>query len=115
LIWKEIFFGNKGIFYLSEAIKQNQKITYLDLAHNNIGDEGIKYFAETIKHNTALTFLDLQGNQIGYEGIKHVAKSMKENLFITELKLYNLTTDKLFEKRIKQIESYITRNKKLNS
>ena len=42
--------------YLSDSLKINKTVTYLDLGGNKIGDESMKYLSDYLKRDTTLTY-----------------------------------------------------------
>ena len=58
---------------LSQSLKLNQSLKYLNLSSNKIKDEGLLDLAEYLKINTTLVELSLGANGISNEGVAAVA------------------------------------------
>ncbi|KAJ6255577.1 hypothetical protein M0813_11137 [Anaeramoeba flamelloides] len=81
--------GDEGTQALSEGVKENQALTNLNLSRNQIGAEGMKDLSETLKVNQTLICLDLRRNKIGSKGIKYLSHALKINQTLTQLDLYD--------------------------
>jgi len=86
-------------FFTSDHNKDNNKLTHLDLANNNITDEGLTHLTEALMHHECnLTHLNLLGNNITDEGLKHLTKAlMHHECNLTHLDLWdnNITDEGL--------------------
>jgi Ran GTPase-activating protein (RanGAP) involved in mRNA processing and transport len=73
-LWKNDL-SDGGVQHLTESISLSKnRIRTLDLSQNGITDRGVKYLARMLKNNQLLTNLLLAGNDITYEGIKLLAQ-----------------------------------------
>lgn len=59
---------------LCDALKNNRRLTKLNLYGNSIGDAGAEYVAEMLKVNSSLTYLNLGKNNILDQGGLHLAR-----------------------------------------
>ncbi|XP_044162704.1 NLR family CARD domain-containing protein 3-like [Acropora millepora] len=92
LTWLELSgnrIGNEGADALAKGLKENSTLTSLDLSHNRIGNDGADALAKGLKENSTLTSLDLSNNRIGNDGADALAKGLKENSTLTSLDLSN--------------------------
>ncbi|GJQ14890.1 hypothetical protein GpartN1_g6681.t1 [Galdieria partita] len=80
---------SNGLKYLSEALKENDTLTELNIAWNTITSEGAKYLSEALKENDTLTVLNIGDNNITSEGAKYLSEALKENDTLTELYIDN--------------------------
>ena len=80
-----------GTRFLMEGLAKNTStaLEILDLSWNAIGPEGAKQVAEVLKENSKLTSVNLEGNQIGNIGCESLAKALKYNFSLKELILTN--------------------------
>ncbi|MGB6976419.1 MAG: hypothetical protein WBE18_03065 [Gammaproteobacteria bacterium] len=92
LIWNSI--GPEGAKALAEALQTNFLLTSLKFGGNQMGDEGMQVLAQVLETNMTVTELDLADNQIGDKGAQTLAKSLKFNRKLTALNLaWNLIGD----------------------
>jgi len=82
----EIPFGLNII--LTDWLKNNKSLVYLDLSSNYIDDTMIDVLSDTIKFNNTLRSIDLSNNSITDRGALKLYQSIKYSN-ITELKLVN--------------------------
>ncbi|GAM17391.1 hypothetical protein SAMD00019534_005660, partial [Acytostelium subglobosum LB1] len=80
--------GN-GCQVISQALRSNTSLTYLDLNGNNIKPEGCRELATLISANQTLKTLKLGNNSIGNQGATYLAASLKDNKTLTSLDLEN--------------------------
>jgi Ran GTPase-activating protein (RanGAP) involved in mRNA processing and transport len=77
-----------GIAAIAKAIKTNERITILSLAHNYIKEAGIILFAkDAILKKRSLTELDLSQNRIGRLGARAVSDALRKNGYLRQLGL----------------------------
>jgi Ran GTPase-activating protein (RanGAP) involved in mRNA processing and transport len=77
-----------GIAAIAQAIKTNNQITILNLAHNYIKETGITLFArDAILKKRTLTELDLSQNRIGRKGALVVGDALRKNGYLRQLGL----------------------------
>ncbi|KAJ3429687.1 leucine-rich repeat-containing protein [Anaeramoeba flamelloides] len=72
--------GDEGMQALNEALKVNQTLTNLDLGNNRIGNKGMQALSESLKVNQTLNQLGLAGNKIKDEGMQALSESLKSQL-----------------------------------
>jgi Ran GTPase-activating protein (RanGAP) involved in mRNA processing and transport len=82
---------------LAEALKDNETVTKIILAYNNIGSEGAEALANMLKDNNTITHVDLGHNNIGPEGAKALAKTLGLKVVTGKEKLIGLN---LFDNKI---------------
>src|ERR1700729_2356055 len=87
LVVVEYFTDLAQIQRLGGFLKNNDTITDIDLADNEIGTEGAKVIADVLKVNHTITYIDLTNNEIGTEGAKVIAGVLKVNNTITNIGL----------------------------
>ena len=106
-----------GAVNISEVLRINKTVKYLDISDNPVGDDGIsaisdglhvnatliqlvarscKFYskgaesiAEMLQTNKTLKYLDISGNHIDDDGITTVACSIQANTTLDELKLHD--------------------------
>lgn len=71
--------NNKDAEFISELLKINKSIEYLNLCNNYITDKGIEFIADALKINKYLMNLDLSYNKINDNGIKYIIDALKIN------------------------------------
>jgi Ran GTPase-activating protein (RanGAP) involved in mRNA processing and transport len=79
--------AGEKVKYIAEILRENIKLTQLNLASNCIRNSEAECIAATLKENTTLTQLNLDDNYIGPPGIKYIAAALKENTTLTWLNL----------------------------
>jgi len=80
----------KGLQPLVPALKQNHVLVALNLGRNQLGDGGSATLAEGLKMNNSLKRLDLGWNMIGPYGIRFIAEVLEENDVLETLNIrYN--------------------------
>lgn len=70
---------------LAEALKDNLRLTKLDLCYNQIDEKGAALLSKALEGNRALTKLGLSDNQIGDGGAASLAAVLKVNSTLTEI------------------------------
>ena len=60
---------------LSDSLKSNSTLTYLDLRGNSIDDRGARALSDFLKSNSTLTTLNLNENSIGELGASLLSDS----------------------------------------
>ena len=85
--------GDKGVEILSDFLKENKSIVYLDLSSNDIGIKGADLLFKILINNISIISLNLSSldginrNRICSEGCKFLTTLLKENKFLNELNL----------------------------
>jgi serine/threonine protein kinase len=79
--------GVPGATAVAEAIKQSNTLTSVDLRGNDIGDAGATAVAEAIQHSKTLTSVNLGANHIGNAGATAVAEAIKQSNTLTSVDL----------------------------
>ena len=86
-------------FFTSDHNKDNNKLTHLNLMHNNITAEGLKHLTKALMHRECkLTHLYLRDSNITDEGLKHLTEAlMHHECKLTHLNLAhnNITAEGL--------------------
>ncbi|KAI9516576.1 hypothetical protein NQZ68_013632 [Dissostichus eleginoides] len=79
---------DQDILALSKCLKNNKRVTGLDLRYNNITDEGVGHLAELLQEESlALRSLDLTLNDFQKNGAEVLAKSLECNSTLLSLRL----------------------------
>ena len=78
-----------GAKAIALALKENETLKSLDLAHNQITDVGAEAIALALKENKTLTSLDLESNQITDVGAEAIMLALTENKTLASLNLNN--------------------------
>jgi Ran GTPase-activating protein (RanGAP) involved in mRNA processing and transport len=92
------------------ALKENTKITELNLSGNNIGDKEAKALADMLKENTKITKLNLLKSNLGKDGAEELADMLKEN---KKIKTLNLSNSNLGKDGAKALADMLKENKTL--
>eukprot|EP01125_Pyxidicula_operculata_P009308 TRINITY_DN3067_c0_g1_i1.p1 TRINITY_DN3067_c0_g1~~TRINITY_DN3067_c0_g1_i1.p1 ORF type:complete len:284 (-),score=47.78 TRINITY_DN3067_c0_g1_i1:302-1153(-) len=79
--------GDDGIKHVSESLRTNTTLTYLNLEGNKIREEGTKYLCGSLKENTTLTHLIFDVNYVGNEGAQYISDFLRVNSTLTYLTL----------------------------
>eukprot|EP01125_Pyxidicula_operculata_P002831 TRINITY_DN1265_c0_g1_i2.p1 TRINITY_DN1265_c0_g1~~TRINITY_DN1265_c0_g1_i2.p1 ORF type:complete len:679 (-),score=121.35 TRINITY_DN1265_c0_g1_i2:83-2119(-) len=98
--------GSNGAKLLSEALKNNQTITFLDLYHTGIGDDEVVLLCDSLMQNS-LKSLKLEKNSIGDKGANAISEMMKCNTTLTTL---YLSGNMISPIGIKKISEFLTIN-----
>ena len=64
---------------------KNERLSRLDLRHNDLGDGGAATLAAAIKGKCVLQHLDLSANSIGHKGAEALAGALKVNTLLQVL------------------------------
>ena len=75
----------EGVDRVARALKDNETVSYLDLAQNMIEREGAGHIAACLETNKSLTNIDLSTNGIDDLGAERVVHSLKENKTLKHL------------------------------
>lgn len=65
----------------------NSLLVSLNLMNNNIGDEGAKVLSQLLRRNTALRWLDLSYNGLSPTGASHIALALKSNVVLKSVRI----------------------------
>ena len=79
------FFGIYSIKFLIDILKNEDRITRLNLSKNNIGDQGVELLCTSLKNSKSLISLDLSSNSISHIGGNIIFKT-----FINQQSIINL-------------------------
>eukprot|EP01127_Copromyxa_protea_P016549 TRINITY_DN4937_c0_g1_i2.p1 TRINITY_DN4937_c0_g1~~TRINITY_DN4937_c0_g1_i2.p1 ORF type:complete len:278 (-),score=15.57 TRINITY_DN4937_c0_g1_i2:155-988(-) len=104
--------GPESARFISEAMKANNTVTFLDLTTMHIESEGARFISEVLKVNNTLTCLNLDSNSIGAEGARFISDALKVNNTLT---LLNLTSNKIGSEGAKFIAEALQVNRTLTS
>ena len=72
---------------LADALRDNTKLTALNLSNCNLGDGALVKIAESIKHNSTLYDLNLSDNKLQRPGLVAVGKALATNTGLITLNL----------------------------
>jgi Ran GTPase-activating protein (RanGAP) involved in mRNA processing and transport len=91
LILADAFLGDEGCIKLSNGLKNNQKLVYLDIRGNSIRCDGAVVLGQLLKVNSTLQHLNLEWNCVGIweAGISALADALSMNSTLTTLDLRN--------------------------
>ncbi|XP_029698529.1 leucine-rich repeat-containing protein 34 [Takifugu rubripes] len=78
---------DKDALVVSKCLKNNRRVTGLDVSYNNITDEGLKHFADLLQDDSTLNSLDLRFNDCQTDGAKALAKILQGNSTLFSLTL----------------------------
>ncbi|CAF1061351.1 unnamed protein product [Rotaria sordida] len=76
-----------GAQHLSNALRQNKTLTTLRLRRNRIENKGAQYLSDALRQNATLTTLELVCNFIGDEGVQHLSGALQQNKTLTTIDL----------------------------
>lgn len=101
------FIGNDGAKYLGELLKNNNKIRYIDIIHNNINQVGINYIIDGLKYNTSLIKLLYTQYKITLSetGKDYIKKKLEDNNNLMDINTQNMVESILQPWYIKDIYS----------
>lgn len=77
------------VINLSESLKTNTTVTYLNLSENCITPESLSALGEMLCTNKTLLHLNLSGNEIGPKAV-HLIEALQNNSTLQVLCLYNI-------------------------
>jgi Ran GTPase-activating protein (RanGAP) involved in mRNA processing and transport len=87
---KFCFLHVEQIKALSQHLKVNKTLVYLDLKHNGLENESGQYISEMLAVNYHLHCVNLENNLLGDDFIIHLCQSLQKNNTLAILKLgYN--------------------------
>jgi Ran GTPase-activating protein (RanGAP) involved in mRNA processing and transport len=79
---------SNGSSIIANALNNNNTLTSLSLAYNNLHDEGVRFLADVLSlNNSKLETLSLHSNEIADKGVKYLCDMLKENKTLTWLYL----------------------------
>ena len=58
-----------GVENIVSFLKNNNTLKYLDISFNSLEDKALEILSEALKRNTCLRFLNLLGNEFGEYGL----------------------------------------------
>ncbi|CAF1069844.1 unnamed protein product [Rotaria sordida] len=87
LFLRDSHITSEGALIISEALRKNNTLEGLFLAHNQLGDDGTKYLAEALdgNKNSTIKQLSLCDNGITDKGIEYLARMLESNATLTHL------------------------------
>ena len=100
--------SDKGVIFISNCL--NDMLCALDLACNQITDNGVETLTKAISTKTSLQKLDLSSNMISDEGILFLCDFLNHNESLNEL---NLSGNTISNKGIQKLNEAIQDNNKL--
>ena len=68
-------FSDAGAYCVSQGLKHNTTLVYLNLRHTGMTDKGAEYIAQALESNCSLQKLDMGSNQISERGFACIYKS----------------------------------------
>ncbi|XP_034415796.1 leucine-rich repeat-containing protein 34 isoform X3 [Cyclopterus lumpus] len=90
---------DKDVLALSKCLRDNKRVTALDVGYNNITDEGVGHLVDLLQFifpcspeqedGSSLRSLDLTFNDIRSDGAEVLAKSLQRNSTLLSLRLSN--------------------------
>ncbi|KAM9712908.1 leucine-rich repeat-containing protein 34 [Menidia menidia] len=79
---------DEDVFSLAKCLRDDERVSGLDVGYNHIGDEGARHLAELLQaEKSALRFLDLTFNDIQTDGAQFLASSLQHNGRLLSLRL----------------------------
>uniref|UniRef100_H3CG38 Leucine rich repeat containing 34 n=1 Tax=Tetraodon nigroviridis TaxID=99883 RepID=H3CG38_TETNG len=72
---------------VSKCLKNNRRVTGLDVSYNNITDEGLRHLADLLRGDSTLNFLDLRFNECQADSAAVLAKILQGNRTLFSLRL----------------------------
>jgi len=70
---------------LCDALKRNNQVTSLRLENCGIGDRECETLSEVLKANSVITFIDLQKNCVNNDGATALARGLAANTSVVEV------------------------------
>ena len=99
--------ANYAAVLLSTCLKDDSKLTELDLSSVEVTSEGAKTIAEVLQVNKTLQKLDISSQHIGNNGVVAIGENLKDNTTLQELNIAGVGT---CEEGIKQFMNVINLN-----
>ena len=94
--------GDEGIKYLTESLKINKTLNWINLGFNKIGDKGMLYLSDGLQKNTTIINITLYGNKETYSETEEEIKAILErNLILTQDLLKEIKNGNL--KKVKEL------------
>ncbi|EGD72717.1 hypothetical protein PTSG_04445 [Salpingoeca rosetta] len=78
-----------GVNVIAEALRHNDRITWLDLANNNITTAGVKALARVLLIHPRLTTLSLASNDVDDDGALCLADVLRKNPRLSIISLHH--------------------------
>lgn len=95
-LYVELKCGDEGIRELSNALKNNKSLSFLNLGDNVISDEGLNFLSEALKVNNFLKYLYLQGcPEYNEKGLYYLFEGLKYNSSLISLHLVYISRSSL--------------------
>jgi len=70
---------DNGASYVAQAIEENSRMKELDLSSNGLGEGASLVLSDSLMRNSTLERLSLRANPLGYEGACRLLEAVKEN------------------------------------
>ncbi|MGH0122292.1 UNVERIFIED_CONTAM: hypothetical protein FKN15_033309 [Acipenser sinensis] len=101
-------FGDEGAFALTEVLKCNKQLEFLDLTNNRISCRGTKMLATGLAVNSTLQFLKLSRNPLTLDGTMALLLAVKDNQSSTleELDVSNVLVNEAFLQLLEETRKY---------
>ena len=107
------FFGIYSIKFLIDILKNEDRITRLNLSKNNIGDQGVELLCTSLKNSKSLISLDLSSNSISHIGGNIIFKTFINQQSIINLDLSShegVNRNRLTSKGLNNIFEFLKKN-----
>ncbi len=103
------FSNDEVMQLLSESLKQNTTLNYLNLHSTNMTAQGLHYLAGALSHNKQLGTLVLDYNNEAYKNIHELVKALNQNSSLRNL-LYVVPDETKNEAEEKMLQECLMRN-----
>lgn len=90
---RDRYISDVGAEAVADALKDHEKLEYIDWCGNRITDKGAVALGEALKTNKSLKVLDLYGSQIGWEGAQALSFALQKNKSIQKVFLSGQSFD----------------------
>ena len=85
--------ASENLIALSEALKENTRVTELTISSSHLGPQDAVTIAEMLKVNTTLTDLNLSINPLSEQGIRALCEALHKNSHLLHLNLWSSFSD----------------------
>lgn len=79
--------GDAGMSLIFQALKDNDRIEYLDISRNDMTNNSVKDLAEMISKSKSLKYLNIERNDITEEGAVLIGEALQVNKSVEHLRL----------------------------
>ena len=102
--------SNVGMIEIGKALQINTTLQILDISHNNISDGGAVAISEYLENNNTLQQLDVSHNQVSNVGMIKIGKALQ---IYTTLQILNISHNNISDDGAVAISEYLKNNNTL--